>query len=136
MYPDIQYSTITVVRVWQQLRYPSTGEWIKKMRSMYTVECDSAIKRNKTGSFVVMWINIVCHTEWSKSEKEKQISYIKAQTVKNLPAMEESRVRSLGQEVPLEKEMATHSRILAWETAWTEEPGRLHPMGLQRVRHD
>ena len=50
--------------------------------------------------------------------------------------MEESRVRSLGQEVPLEKEMATHSRILAWETAWTEEPGRLHPMGLQRVRHD
>ena len=136
MYPNIQYSTITVVRVWQQLRYPSTGEWIKKMRNMYTVECDSAIKRNKPGSFVVMWINIVCHTEWSKSEKEKQISYIKAQTVKNLPAMEESRVRSLGQEVPLEKEMATHSRILAWETAWTEEPGRLHPMGLQRVRHD
>ena len=53
-----------------------------------------------------------------------------------LPAMQETRVRSLGQEDHLEKEMATHSSILAWKTAWMEEPGRLQSMGLQRVRHD
>ena len=51
--------------------------------------------------------------------------------VKNLPAMKEIPIRSLGREDPLEKEMATHSGILAWETAWTEEPGRLQSMGSQ-----
>ena len=59
-----------------------------------------------------------------------------AQTVKRLPAMWETRVRSLGQEDPLEKEMAIHSSTIAWEIPWTEEPGRLQFMGLQRVRHD
>ena len=59
-----------------------------------------------------------------------------AQMVKCLPAMWETRVRSLDQEDPLEKEMATHSSILAWKIPWTEEPGRLQFMGLQRVRHD
>ena len=58
-----------------------------------------------------------------------------AQTVKNLPAMQETQVRSLGWEDPLEKGMATHSSILAWEIPWTEEPGRLQSMGLQRVGH-
>jgi len=58
------------------------------------------------------------------------------QMVKHLPAMWETQVRSLGWEDPLEKEMATHTSILAWKIPWTEEPGRLHPMGLQRVRHD
>ena len=56
--------------------------------------------------------------------------------VKCLPAMLETQVRSLGQEEPLEKEMATHSSTLAWEIPWTEEPGSLKSMGLQRVRHD
>ena len=56
--------------------------------------------------------------------------------VKNLPAMEEIRVQSPGQEDPLEKEMATHSSILAWEISWTEEPGRLQSMGSQRVGYD
>ena len=56
--------------------------------------------------------------------------------VKNLPAMQETWVRSLGQEDPLEKGMATHSSILAWRIAWTEEPGGLQSMGSQRVRHD
>ena len=56
--------------------------------------------------------------------------------VKNLPAMEENQVRSLGQEDPQEKEMATHSSILAWKIPWTEEPGGLQFMGLQRVGHD
>ena len=58
-----------------------------------------------------------------------------AQMVKNLPAMQETQVQSLGKEVPLEG-MATHSSILAWRTAWTEEPGGLQSTGLQRVRHD
>jgi len=53
--------------------------------------------------------------------------------VKNLPAMQETQVRSLGQEDPLEKEMATRSSIFAWRIPWTEEPGRLQSVGLQRV---
>ena len=54
-----------------------------------------------------------------------------AQTVKKLPALWETQVRSLGREYPLEKEMATHSSILAWEIPWIEEPGGLQPMGSQ-----
>ena len=56
--------------------------------------------------------------------------------VKNLPAVQETQVQSLGQEDPLEKDMATHSRILAWEIPWTEGPGGLQSMGSQRVRHN
>ena len=59
-----------------------------------------------------------------------------AQSVKNLPAMQETQVPFLGQEDPLEKEMAIHSSILAWRIPWTEEPGGLQSMGLQRVRYD
>ena len=58
-----------------------------------------------------------------------------AQTVKNLPAIQETRVQSLGQEDLLEKGRATYSSILAWRIPWTEEPGRLQPMGSQSVRH-
>ena len=56
--------------------------------------------------------------------------------VKNGPAMQETRVQSLGQEDPLEKEMATHSSILAWRIPWTEEPGRLQSTGSQRIGYD
>ena len=59
-----------------------------------------------------------------------------AQTVKNLPVMQETWVRSLGWEDALEKGMATHSSILAWRIPWTEEPGGLQSMGSQRVGHD
>ena len=59
-----------------------------------------------------------------------------AQTVNNLPAMQETRVLSLSWEHSLEKEMATHSSILAWRIPWTEEPGRIQSMGLQRAGHD
>ena len=80
------------------------------------------------------------YTEWSKSEREKQILYINAslvaQMLKSLPAMLEAWVQSLGQEDPLEKGMATHSNILAWKIPWIEEPGRLQPMGSQRVGHN
>ena len=59
-----------------------------------------------------------------------------AQTVKNLPAMQETQIQSLGREDPLEKEMATHSSIFAWRIPWTEEPDGLQSMGSQRVGHN
>ena len=76
--------------------------------------------------------------------KRKKIKYnhtsfgasLAAHMVKNPPAKWETWVRSLGQEDPLEKEMATHSSILAWRIPWTEEPGRLQSTGLRRVGHD
>ena len=59
-----------------------------------------------------------------------------AQTVKNLPAVQETCVQSLGREDPLEKGMATHSSTLAWRIPWTEEHGGLRSLGLQRVGHE
>ena len=59
-----------------------------------------------------------------------------AQRLKRLPAMQETWVRSLGQEDPLEKEMATHSSTIAWRIPRAEEPGMLQSIGLQRIRHD
>ena len=61
------------------------------------------------------------------------------QHVKNLPMMhmmQEIQIQSLGQEDPLEEGMATHSSVLAWRIPWTEEPGGLHTLGSQRIRHD
>ena len=63
-------------------------------------------------------------------------TFVAVQLVKNLPAMQETQVRSLGEEDPLEKEMATHSTILAWRISWTEALGGLQSTGLQRDRHD
>ena len=59
-----------------------------------------------------------------------------AQMVKHLSTVQETWVRALGWEDPLEKEMAIHSNTIAWKILWTEEPGRLQSMGLQRVGHD
>ena len=64
------------------------------------------------------------------------VASLVAQRLKRLPPMRESRVRSLGREDPLEKEMATHSGILAWRIPWMEKPSRLQSMGSQRVGHD
>ena len=63
-------------------------------------------------------------------------AFLVAQTVKNLPVMQETRVRLLGQKDPLENGMATNSSILAWRIPWTEEPGGLQSMGSHRVGHD
>ena len=74
-----------------------------------------------------------------KSKKEGIVVYLDfpgGSTVKNLPALQETWVRSLGREDPLEEGMATHSSILAWIISWTEETGGLQPMGSQRVKHD
>ena len=64
------------------------------------------------------------------------MSSLVAQLVKSLPSMQETRVQSLGQEDPLEKEMAINSNIPAWRIPWTEEHGGLQSMGSQGVRHD
>ena len=65
-----------------------------------------------------------------------RIPSLVAQTLRGLPVTQETSVQSLGQEDPLEKEMAARSSILAWRSQWMEEPGRLQPVGLQRVGHD
>ena len=84
--------------------------------------------RNKTA------LKNICQTQITSTRKS--LGFPVAQMVKNLPVMQETRVRTLGQEDPLEKEMATHSSILAWEIPWTEEPEGLQSMGSQRVGHD
>ena len=92
---------------------------------------------------ILEWIAISFSRGFSQPRDQTQVSYISrqvlslvAQTVKRLSTMQETRVRSLGWEDPLEKEMAIHSSILAWKIPWTEEPGRLQSMGSQRVEHD
>ena len=67
---------------------------------------------------------------------ERLLGFPGVSVVKNLPAMQENWVGSLGQEDPLEKGIAIHSSILAWRSPWTEEPGGPWPMELQRLRHD
>ena len=64
------------------------------------------------------------------------VAFLVAQMVKNLQAKQETQFPPLGQEASLKKGMATHSIILAWKIPWTEEPGELHFMGLQRIRHN
>ena len=66
----------------------------------------------------------------------EELDFPNGSMVKNLPAMQEAQVQSLGQENPLKEEMATHTSVLAWRIPWTEEPGRLWTIGSLRVGHD
>ena len=75
-------------------------------------------------------------SSFSAQLPSRAVASLVAQRLKRLPAMPETWVRSLGQEDPLEKEMATYSSILAWTIPWTEEPGELQSTGSQRVGHD
>ena len=76
-------------------------------------------------------------TRWTFVGKEMSLLFnMLSRLVKNLPAMQETWVQSLGWEDPLEKEMAAHSSILAWRIPWTEKPGRLSIHRVTRVRHD
>ena len=75
-------------------------------------------------------------TRWTFVSKPMSRASLVAQRLKRLPAMRETWVRSLGREDPLEKEMATHSSILAWRIPWTEDPGGLQSRGSQRVGRD
>ena len=76
--------------------------------------------------------------QWEDVFRGQEVGWasLVAQIVKNLPPKQETPIQSLGQEDPLEKGVANHSSILAWRIPWTEEPGRLQSMGLQRVGHD
>ena len=88
-------------------------------------------------SFIVsgLMFRSLIHFEFISMYGVRRTSLV-TQMVKCLFTMWETRVRSLGQEDPLEKEMTIHSSAIAWKIRWTEEPGRLQSMGPQRVRHD
>ena len=102
----------------------------------------------QVGMFLTCWsgeVSSICPPtlpSWSSSPNNFMVNMLNmraslvAQRLKCLPPMWETRVWSLGHEDPLEKEMATHSSILAWRIPWTEEPGGLQSTGSQRVRHD
>ena len=103
---------------------------------------DTLEKEIATHSSILAW-----EIPWAEESGELQfmglqgighdlMTSLMAQTVKRLPAMQETRVWSLGREDPLEKEMATHSSTLAWRIPWTEEPSGLQSMESQRVGHD
>ena len=79
---------------------------------------------------------VTCISEVIDISPSNLMAFLVPQMVKRLPAMQETWVRSLGQEDPLEKEMASHSSILAWRIPWTVDPGRLQSIGSQRVGHD
>ena len=83
------------------------------------------------------WSDLTCmHVNNIKQLENRNHLTFGWYSVRCLPTIQETRVQSLGQEDLPEKEMATHSSILAWKIPWTEEPGRLQSMGLQRVGHD
>ena len=91
--------------------------------------------RTQLSDFTFTFHNVKEHTTHFK-ELPKGFPSLVAQRLKCLPAMRVTRVRSLGREDPLEKEMATHSSFLAWEIPWTQEPGGLQSTGSQRVGQD
>ena len=106
------------------------------------------INAGGAGSILDWGVNIPCAL-WPNKQTQKQYSNkfnkdfkngpwtsLMAQTVKHLPTKQKTRFQSLGREDPLEKDMATHSSVLAWKIPWMEEPGRLQSIGSQRVRHD
>ena len=108
----------------ENIRY---GTWnIKIQRQWWTEDGFGSGRKGKTG--------------WREDSYLKTHSltwaFLVAQMVKNLPAMHKIWVQSLGRKNPLEKEMTTHSSILAWKISWTEEPGGLQSMAQQRVGHD
>ena len=90
------------------------------------------------GGLLSMGLHRVGHdrSDLATAAAELNRASLVAQMVKNLPARRETWIRSLTQEDPLEKEMATHSSILAWRIPWTEEPGGLQSMGSQRVGYE
>ena len=90
----------------------------------------------KSRTWLSDWTELKVYKWWFDIHTHGVRASLVAQTVKNLPAMRETQVWSLGLEDPLEKVMATHSSILPWKIQWTEDPGGLQSMGLQRAGHD
>ena len=111
-----EYKNIDV-RMYLNLNYYQSKASRHSYRSTYINSMLTTDQRTDV-KVVVLWASLV------------------AQSLKHLPAMWETWIRSLGHEDPLEKEMATHSSILAWRIPWTEEPSWLQSMGLLRVAHD
>ena len=109
---------------------PKCITWIKSQRKKQ--EMNSKWRTFGT-SLVVQWLRLCTLNAGGPSLIQASLV---AQTVKNLPAMQETQVWSLSWEDPLKKGMTTHSSILAWEMPWTERPGGLQCMGLQRVGHN
>ena len=108
-----------------------------RRRTKYNSRFEEVVRHKgsgKTMSVVKPGYGWMCHsvTHW----REVVWDSLVAQMVKNLPAMQETWVRFLGWEDPLEKGMAIHSSIFAWKIPWTEEPGELQFMGSQRAGHD
>ena len=101
------------------------------------------LKSSLSWAIKYIWYLLLLYFSWFSSPKlpffMHGTSYwasLEAQMVRNLPAMQETQVQSLGQEYPMKKGMATHSSILAWRIPWTEQPRGLQSTGSQRVRHD
>ena len=108
-------------------------------RNLRLGEMDDGNQQGQTPSFKMnnFWKYNVQHGDYhSEALLFTTLASLMAQTVKNLPPTQETQNHFLGREDPLEKGMATHSSILAWRIPWTEEPGGLHSIGLQRVRND
>ena len=109
-----------------------SGIWSIMRNSITHLFCDKLYCKQKRGGKTLRLPDILTADCASYNLCASQV----AQMVKNLPAMWENQVQSLGQEDPLKKGMATHSSILAWRIPWTGELGRLQSMELQRVGHD
>ena len=95
-----------------------------------------SITKSVDMSLSKLWEIVKDRAGWHAAVHEVAKTSLVAQTVKRLSTMRETRVRSLGWEDPLEKEIAIHSSTIAWKIPWTEEPGRLQSMGSQRVGHN
>ena len=116
------------------------AQMVKRLPIMWETQVQSRVGKNllekemATHSSILAWRIPLNYTVHGVAESQTQrnnfhLTSLVAQTVKHLPERWETRVRSLGREDPLEKEMATHSSILAWEIPWTEEPGCHSPWG-------
>ena len=117
---------ILIVNYFKLLHYSSNA------LSITALNRHSSEWMNEPLSYIIFYT--ICPPQ--KATSSWLLACLVAQMVKNLPAMQETWVWSLGQEDPLEKGMATHSSILAWKITWTEKPGGLQSIGSQRVRHD
>ena len=130
--------------IWSQTtQVPSDSKqkvWLMKWNMIYVNNCEDILK--VLHSFIPPYKHLVLESKstawWSLLIRAPYPCFVSlvAQMVKCLPAMQETQVRFLGQEDPLEKEMAIHSSILAWKIPWMEEHDKLHSMGSRRVGQD
>ena len=111
-------------------KYVNEYNMLHILQKFISIKCDNFLENKDHVISVPTWSvfnSYLLIKEWA--------SFVD-QSVKNLPAVQETWVLSLGLEDPLEKKMAAHSSILVWKISWTEEPGGLQSMGSQRIRHD